>query len=147
MCRRRCGPSWRSTWCGTWPRSCTLLCLMRRAGPLSTGNWSSSWQGKVRPDEGLPFGLTARGRLRRLGACRRTMARLAQISVSLFLALLAGPAGAGSVYQFEDDQGVVHYTNVPSDPRYAFVRKDSEPQGSRSPSADPRTASASDGGT
>jgi soluble lytic murein transglycosylase-like protein len=31
------------------------------------------------------------------------------------------------MYQFEDDQGVVHYTNVPGDPRYSFVRKDPEP--------------------
>ena len=31
------------------------------------------------------------------------------------------------MYRFEDDEGVVHYTNVPGDPRYSFVRKDPEP--------------------
>ncbi len=31
------------------------------------------------------------------------------------------------MYQFVDDQGVIHYTNVPGDPRYSFVRKDPEP--------------------
>jgi hypothetical protein len=35
------------------------------------------------------------------------------------------------MYQFEDDQGVVHYTNVPGDPRYNFVRKDPEPAGAK----------------
>ncbi|HWC05174.1 MAG TPA: lytic transglycosylase domain-containing protein [Methylomirabilota bacterium] len=45
----------------------------------------------------------------------------------LSLAVIASPAGAGSMYRFEDEQGVVHYTNVPSDPRYGFVRKDPEP--------------------
>jgi soluble lytic murein transglycosylase len=40
---------------------------------------------------------------------------------------LAAPAGAGSMYRYEDEQGVVHYTNVPSDPRYRFLRKDPEP--------------------
>jgi soluble lytic murein transglycosylase-like protein len=29
--------------------------------------------------------------------------------------------------QFEDEQGVVHYTNVPSDPRYSLVRRDPTP--------------------
>jgi soluble lytic murein transglycosylase len=75
------------------------------------------------------------------------MARVAQHSVSvLFLALLASPAGAGSVYQFEDEQGVVHYTNVPSDPRYGFVRTDPEPPRSGGAPTDPRSASASDSG-
>ena len=45
----------------------------------------------------------------------------------LSLGVAAGPALAGSTYQFEDEQGVVHYTNVPGDPRYSFVRKDPEP--------------------
>jgi soluble lytic murein transglycosylase-like protein len=31
------------------------------------------------------------------------------------------------MYRFEDEQGVVHYTNMPGDPRYSFVRKDPEP--------------------
>jgi len=55
------------------------------------------------------------------------MARLVAISVSLLcLAAAVSPAAAGSTYQYEDDQGVVHYTNVPGDPRYAFIRKDAE---------------------
>jgi hypothetical protein len=53
-------------------------------------------------------------------------------AVSAFVALLSlgvvtGPAGAGSLYQFKDEEGVVHYTNVPSDPRYRFAREDPEP--------------------
>lgn len=56
------------------------------------------------------------------------MARLVLLPVSLLsLIVTAIPAGAGSTYQFEDEQGVVHYTNVPGDPRYSFVRKDPEP--------------------
>ena len=47
--------------------------------------------------------------------------------VALSLAVFASPAAAGGTYQFQDDQGVVHYTNVPSDPRYSFVRRDPEP--------------------
>src|SRR5262245_12590530 len=123
---------------------------MRRAGVPSRGSWSSSWPGKVRLDEGLPLRLTSRARLRRLGAYRPTMPRIAQNSVSLlFLALLASPAGAGSagsVYQFEDEQGVVHYTNVPSDPRYGFVRTDPEPPRAGPAPTDARSASANDSG-
>jgi len=37
-------------------------------------------------------------------------------------------ARAGALYRFEDDQGVVHFTNVPNDPRYRFVRRDPEPE-------------------
>jgi soluble lytic murein transglycosylase-like protein len=37
------------------------------------------------------------------------------------------------MYQFEDEQGVVHYTNVPDDPRYTFVRKDPEPAVAKPP--------------
>ena len=56
------------------------------------------------------------------------MARLAPLSVGLLsVVVLASPAGAGSTYQFEDEQGVIHYTNVPGDPRYSFLRKDPEP--------------------
>jgi soluble lytic murein transglycosylase-like protein len=75
------------------------------------------------------------------------MACLAQITVSvLLLGVLAGSAGAGSVYQFEDEQGVVHYTNVPTDPRYTFVRKDPEAAGPRAAATDARPASANDTG-
>jgi len=56
------------------------------------------------------------------------MTRLARLSVTLLsMAVLAPQAWAGSTYQFEDEQGVVHYTNVPGDPRYSFLRKDAEP--------------------
>jgi len=48
------------------------------------------------------------------------------------LGTLAQPVWAGSTFQFEDEQGVVHYTNVPGDPRYSFVRKDPEPSVARS---------------
>jgi hypothetical protein len=64
------------------------------------------------------------------------MARLVPLCVSLLsLAVVTSPAGAGSTYQYEDDQGVVHYTNVPGDPRYSFVRKDPAPAATR-PSAE-----------
>jgi hypothetical protein len=36
-------------------------------------------------------------------------------------------AGAGTTYRFQDEDGVVHYTNVPSDARYRFFRRDPEP--------------------
>jgi soluble lytic murein transglycosylase-like protein len=42
--------------------------------------------------------------------------------LSLQLALLSAAAGAyADVYSFVDDSGVVHYTNVPVDPRYQFL--------------------------
>jgi hypothetical protein len=60
------------------------------------------------------------------------MARFLSVCVGLLsLGVIAPPARAGSMYQFEDDQGVVHYTNVPGDPRYNFVRKDPEPTAAR----------------
>jgi len=56
------------------------------------------------------------------------MVRFLPVCVGLLsLAVITTPAQAGSMYQFEDEQGVVHYTNVPGDPRYSFVRKDPEP--------------------
>jgi hypothetical protein len=56
------------------------------------------------------------------------MGRILPVCVSLFtLAVLTPLARAGSMYRFEDEQGVVHYTNVPGDPRYAFVRKEADP--------------------
>ena len=56
------------------------------------------------------------------------MARFLPVSVGLLsLIVVATPAGAGSTYQYQDADGVVHYTNVPGDPRYSFVRKDREP--------------------
>jgi hypothetical protein len=72
------------------------------------------------------------------------MTRLVPFCVSLLsLGVVVSPAGAGSTYQYQDDQGVVHYTNVPGDPRYSFVRKDPEPAGVRPTGARP----AADGGT
>src|SRR2546426_10214255 len=37
---------------------------------------------------------------------------------------LFGVAEAGTSFRFEDDAGTVHYTNVPSDPRYRVYRVD-----------------------
>ena len=45
------------------------------------------------------------------------------------LLLLVGPAGAGTTYRFEDEGGTVHYTNVPSDPRYRFYRAEPDAAG------------------
>jgi soluble lytic murein transglycosylase len=60
------------------------------------------------------------------------MTRLVPFFVaSLSVAVGVTPAAAGSTYRFEDGEGVVHYTNVPSDPRYAFVRRDPEPERAR----------------
>jgi hypothetical protein len=68
------------------------------------------------------------------------MGHFALLSVSLLaLAVVATPAGAGSMYRFEDEQGIVHYTNVPGDPRYSFIRKDAEP-------APPKPATQGGGG-
>jgi soluble lytic murein transglycosylase-like protein len=56
------------------------------------------------------------------------MVRFLSVAVG-FLSLLvaAGAAQAGSTYQFQDEEGVVHYTNVPGDSRYNLIRKDAEP--------------------
>ena len=65
------------------------------------------------------------------------MGRFAPVYVSLLcLAAAASPATAGSTYQYEDSEGVVHYTNVPGDPRYSFVRKDAEPAPAQKPMAE-----------
>src|SRR5262245_62016774 len=70
------------------------------------------------------------------------MGRLAPFWVSLgALIAVAGPAGAGAMYQFQDSEGVVHYTNVPSDPRYNFVRRDPEPATARPATEDSAGAS------
>jgi len=47
------------------------------------------------------------------------------IAQALTLALVAAPlaAGAGEVYSFVDPDGVIHFTNAPSDPRYRQVRR------------------------
>jgi soluble lytic murein transglycosylase-like protein len=43
------------------------------------------------------------------------------LALSLLVAPLA--AGAGEVYSFVDADGVLHFTNAPSDPRYQKVRR------------------------
>ena len=48
--------------------------------------------------------------------------------------LMLGSAEAGT-FRFEDEAGVIHYTNVPSDPRYRFLRPDPEPPGPAKPAA------------
>jgi transglycosylase-like protein with SLT domain/uncharacterized protein DUF4124 len=64
------------------------------------------------------------------------MGRFVPVCVSLLsLAAAASPAAAGSTYQYEDSEGVVHYTNVPGDPRYTFVRKDAQPAAAQNPMA------------
>jgi soluble lytic murein transglycosylase len=66
------------------------------------------------------------------------MARAVSLCVAvLSLTVATGTAGAGSTYRFEDDQGVIHYTNVPSDPRYSFVRRDPDPVRGKPGSAEP----------
>jgi soluble lytic murein transglycosylase len=62
--------------------------------------------------------------------------RAAFCGALLALTTLASPAWADSTYQFQDEQGVVHYTNVPGDPRYGFVRRDPEPQRDKPAAAD-----------
>src|SRR5262245_17116985 len=100
---------------------------MRRAGALCVGTWSLRGSGKVWPDEDIDPRLTGLRGLRRLAASPLGMTRLARLSVTLLsMTALAPQAWAGSTYQFEDEQGVVHYTNVPGDPRYSFLRKDAE---------------------
>src|SRR5262245_60933619 len=101
---------------------------MGRAGAVCAGTWRLPGSGKVWPDEDIDPRLTGQRTLRRLAASPLGMTRLARLSVTLLsMAVLAPQAWAGSTYQFEDEQGVVHYTNVPGDPRYSFLRKDAEP--------------------
>src|SRR5262245_6411354 len=112
---------------------------MHQAGARWTGNWSWSSSGKVRPDRQIAVGLTVNRGVRRLAPGRQLMARLLPLCVGLLsLAGLATSARAGSMYRFEDDQGVIHYTNVPGDPRYSFVRKDPDSAGPK-PSQDGAT--------
>lgn len=61
----------------------------------------------------------------------------------LALALLCvapGPASADTLYRFIDQDGVVHFSNVPSDPRYVAVRQ----IGKRSVRRKPRNITAYD---
>ncbi len=43
--------------------------------------------------------------------------------VALASPLYAGPLAADTLYRFIDEDGTVHFSNVPSDPRYVAVRK------------------------
>ena len=49
--------------------------------------------------------------------------------LALALLLAPTPAGAGGLYKFVDDRGVTHFSNVPTDERYAPVRR--RPKGLR----------------
>lgn len=69
-----------------------------------------------------------------MGTCRVASVLLAVLTP----VLAAGPVSAGALYRFEDDQGVVHFTNVPTDPRYRFVRRDPEPDAATPASPAPR---------
>jgi soluble lytic murein transglycosylase len=44
-------------------------------------------------------------------------------------ALVAGSAGADSLYRFVDERGVIHFSNVPTDPRFVPVRSFGPPKG------------------
>ena len=58
----------------------------------------------------------------------RGLATLAPVlTLSGLLLTLPGRTHAGATFRFEDDTGTVHFTNVPSDPRYRFYRADREP--------------------
>lgn len=58
-----------------------------------------------------------------LREARRTCPSLAWLGLAAALALApAGRAGAGSLYRFIDERGVIHYTNVSYDHRYTLVR-------------------------
>ncbi|HEY6001064.1 MAG TPA: transglycosylase SLT domain-containing protein [bacterium] len=62
----------------------------------------------------------------------------ARLAAALALALLAAPGPAGAtLYSFTDESGVTHYTNIPSDPRFAKVPGSTPP---RVPSAEPLAA-------
>ncbi len=59
---------------------------------------------------------------------RRVSILLAGAFVCAAIGTVAPPSvHAGATYRFVDEQGIEHYTNVPSDPRYQFVRRDPEP--------------------
>lgn len=43
------------------------------------------------------------------------------VAAVLFVLGLAAPAGAGGLYRFVDENGVVHFTDAPADPRFRKV--------------------------
>jgi len=72
----------------------------------------------------------------------RTGRRVAAILATLLSAWLpAAAAGAASLYRYVDERGVVHFTDSPSDPRYAEV----SPKKPMGPPLPRRTARGLDG--
>src|SRR5690242_10880123 len=59
------------------------------------------------------------------------MSRSSAASVLALCGLLLAPirASAGDVYSYVDDEGVVHFSNVPNDARYRRVKRTSAPAG------------------
>src|SRR5215471_179408 len=116
---------------------------MRRRGAPSSGSRSSSTSGNVCFDNDIDPRLTGGGGLRRLAPGQFAVVKFLSAGIGfLSLVVAATPVRAGSMYQFEDEHGVVHYTNVPGDPRYSFVRKDAEPTVAR-PAPDQAPAASS----
>jgi soluble lytic murein transglycosylase-like protein len=66
----------------------------------------------------------------------RPAATVRGLLAALLLLALATPAAA-ALYSFVDEQGVTHYTNVPSDPRYRKVPGATPPPQARSSSGVP----------
>jgi len=58
-------------------------------------------------------------------------ARTSAALLAIGLLALAAPARATTVYSFVDENGVTHYTNVPSDPRFRKVPGSTPPAASR----------------
>ncbi len=46
------------------------------------------------------------------------------MTTSLLLALAASLAAAGDIYRFEDDEGVLHFTDTPNDHRFKIFMRD-----------------------
>src|SRR5437667_10971514 len=57
---------------------------------------------------------------------RRAVKVAEALMLSGVVLTLFGVAEAGTSFRFEDDAGTVHYTNVPSDPRYRIYRVDTD---------------------
>jgi len=49
--------------------------------------------------------------------------RMVAALVAALLAAATAPAAADTLYRFVDEKGVVHFSNIPSDPRYVAVRR------------------------
>jgi soluble lytic murein transglycosylase-like protein len=46
------------------------------------------------------------------------------MATSVSLAMTASPAVAGDIYRFEDDEGVLHFTDTPNDHRFKIFMRD-----------------------